>query len=249
MSNSNEEGKDDEKASKKQKTSDKDVLEPSSAEIPDNDACSAKMCGAKENLVKEVDNAQVEEFSIKVEESAEKNTPEKQMESTKTKYKMLGPRSKRKRLADNSDSKETEDKNKDHDTRVNAKEANLTVMNEIECALSPSSPTKKIQDQDTMEEHEPDQAELRAEGFSPVPKSTYDFILQKKHVRCNVRLVSLFRSELCKATCHHCADPASYTVHSMDIDIPNQAVYMECQACGWTTIRRISMGLREVLTS
>ena len=91
------------------------------------------------------------------------------------------------------------------------------------------------------QDEEDEESKEAAPGFSPVPKSTYDFLLQKKHVRCDVKLVSLFQSELCKAVCNHCADPESFTVHTLQVDMPRQVVYMECQVCGWTTVRRVTI--------
>merc|ERR1712037_328808 len=175
---------------------------------------------------------------MKVENASDENTQEEKTKRTpRTKCKLLGPRSRRKRAVETSDD-EKEDQSEDHEHKVKAKEANLTVVNEIECALSPPSPKR---DATTDEEEEDEESKEAAPGFSPVPKSTYDFLLQKKHVRCDVKLVSLFQSELCKAVCNHCADPESFTVHTLQVDMPRQVVYMECQACGWTTVRRVTI--------
>merc|ERR1711972_963728 len=117
----------------------------------------------------------------------------------KTKCKLLGPRSRRKRAVESSD-EEKEEESEDHEHGVKAKEANLTVVNEIECALSPPSPKKDATagKDDEEGDDEDGKEEEEAPGFSPVPKSTYDFLLQRKHVRCDVKLVSLFQSELSK---------------------------------------------------
>ena len=194
--------------------------------------------------VNESDNAQVDS-KIKVENTSDENTQEKTRRIPRTKCKLLGPRSRRKRAVETSD-EEKEDQSEDHEHKVKAKEANLTVVNEIECALSPPSPKKDAPTDEEEADHQDEEdeeskEESAAPGFSPVPKSTYDFLLQRKHVRCDVKLVSLFQSELCKAVCNHCADPESFTVHTLQVDLPRQVVYMECQACGWTTVRRVTI--------
>merc|ERR1712130_181580 len=193
--------------------------------------------------VKESDNAQ-NDSKIKVENDSDENTQEeKTRRIPKTKCKLLGPRSRRKRAVETSD-EEKEDQSEDHEHKVKAKEANLTVVNEIECALSPPSPKKDAttdEEEGDHQDEEDEESKEAAPGFSPVPKSTYDFLLQKKHVRCDVKLVSLFQSELCKAVCNHCADPESFTVHTLQVDMPRQVVYMECQVCGWTTVRRVTI--------
>ena len=193
----------------------------------------------KECPVNKSENAQEDS---KVENASDENTQEeKTRRIPKTKCKLLGPRSRRKRAVETSD-EEKEDQSEDHENKVKAKEANLTVVNEIECTLSPPSPKKDATtDDDEGEEDEESKEDSLAPGFSPVPKSTYDFLLQRKHVRCDVKLVSLFQSELCKAVCNHCADPESFTVHTFEVDLPRQVVYMECQGCGWTTVRRVSI--------
>merc|ERR1739844_513275 len=90
--------------------------------------------------VNESDNAQ-DDSKIKVENTSDDNTKEKTRRIPRTKCKLLGPRSRRKRAVETSD-EEKEDESEDHEHKVKAKEANLTVVNEIECALSPPSPKK-----------------------------------------------------------------------------------------------------------
>merc|ERR1712192_104368 len=197
--------------------------------------------------VNESENAQ-DDSKIKVENTSDENTQEKTRRIPRTKCKLLGPRSRRKRAVETSD-EEKEYQSEDDEHKVKAKEANLTVVNEIECALSPPSPKKDAttdhekegDHQEDEEDEESKKEESAVPGFSPVPKSTYDFLLQRKHVRCDVKLVSLFQSELCKAVCNHCADPESFTVHTLQVDLPRQVVYMECQTCGWTTVRRVTI--------
>merc|ERR1712037_579229 len=79
---------------------------------------------------------------MKVENASDENTQEEKTKRTpRTKCKLLGPRSRRKRAVETSD-EEKEYQSEDDEHKVKAKEANLTVVNEIECALSPPSPKK-----------------------------------------------------------------------------------------------------------
>merc|ERR1719433_1819517 len=136
----------------------------------------------KECPVNKSENAQEDS---KAENASDENTQEeKTRRIPKTKCKLLGPRSRRKRAVETSD-EEKEDQSEDHENKVKAKEANLTVVNEIECALSPPSPKKDATagGDDEEGDDEDGKEEEEAPGFSPVPKSTYDFLLQRKHVR------------------------------------------------------------------
>ena len=121
------------------------------------------------------------------------------------------------------------------------------MINEIECALSPPSPKKNAISQDYAEkaiekedQEEEETVEDEGPGFSPVPSSTYDFLLKMNHLRCNVKLVSLFQSSVCRAACAHCPQD-THTLHTVEVDLPNQVVYLECQGCHWTTVRRATM--------
>ena len=246
------------KKNKKPKLNDKEENADANIEMVDdveNDECNTERAktspringktAIKESVKEECqDNAQ----EVKIENSSDDNTQqEKPTRIPKTKCKLLGPRSRRKRAVESSD-EEKEEESEDHEHKVKAKEANLTVVNEIECALSPPSPKKDATagKDDEEGDDEDGKEEEEAPGFSPVPKSTYDFLLQRKHVRCDVKLVSLFQSELCKAMCHHCDHPESSTVHRLQVDLPKQLVYMECQLCGWTTVRRVTIAAVQV---
>jgi len=234
--------------------SEKDLKESNSAVEPEPKVKSAKQSPGNEIDAKDpepvndmnYENAHEETINLnkEIEESSESNTQQSATEIPKSKSKLLGPRSRRKRTAVSSDEEKGD---QDHETKNKAKEANLTMINEIECALTPPSPKKNAISQDhaeaaiekeDQEEEEPGVDE--GSGFSPVPSSTYDFLLKMKHLRCNVKLVSLFQSSVCRAACAHCPQDA-HTLHTVELDLPNQVVYLECQGCHWTTVRRATM--------
>merc|ERR1712032_1416987 len=78
--------------------------------------------------------------------------------------KLLGPRSRRKRAVETSD-EEKEYQSEDDEHKVKAKEANLTVVNEIECALSPPSPKKDATtDHDEEGDHQDEEDVESKEG-------------------------------------------------------------------------------------
>jgi len=139
----------------------------------------------------------------------------------------LGPASKRK-VVPSEDSDDS-----DSLIKSNAKEAILSTVNEIECVINKkSSPESKA-----LESHTD-------------PK--YSFILKRKHSKCKIKLMNLFKEELCQAKCAHChelcggSEPASFTTHLVHIDIEQKKITMECQSCEWTTVRRIGVSNRVV---
>ena len=233
-------------AEKKQKTGKQSPA--SSPVVPEVESecakISPKLCGVQDKqLVNDTECAQPVELrsKIKIEDSSEINTQEDKGETQRVKSKLLGPRSRRKRI----ESSDGETEMNDHDRRVNAKEANLTVVNEIECALSPPSPIKMVKNQDSNDvedQVETSSSVINATSFSPVPQSTFDFLLKSKHVKCDVKLVSklIGLAEVCKTVCSHCNDKDSFTVDNVQVDLPEQVIYLECQACSWTTVRRVT---------
>merc|ERR1719251_114238 len=92
--------------------------------------------------------------------------------------------------------------------------------------------------------------ESKALEYHTDPK--YSFILKRKHSKCKIKLMNLFKEELCQARCAHChelcggSEPASFTTHLVHIDIEQKKITMECQSCEWTTVRRIGVSSRVV---
>eukprot|EP00092_Neocalanus_flemingeri_P018121 GFUD01019612.1.p1 GENE.GFUD01019612.1~~GFUD01019612.1.p1 ORF type:complete len:2021 (+),score=754.74 GFUD01019612.1:811-6063(+) len=164
----------------------------------------------------------------------ETQTPE---ESIKKK-KLLGPKSRRKNeenLSDNED---------DKTSITNAKE-NLTIVNETECALDTNSSLKQSNSKSEQSSLENERSSIE-KNIPSVPNTTLSFIQKKKHSKCDLKLVSLFHHELCKAKCAHCQEVGEYTMHMVHFDMPQKIVSMECQSCNWTTIRRMVITTRVV---
>lgn len=166
-------------------------------------------------------------------------TTEIPKESNK-KRKMLGPKSRRKK-EDNPSDNENEDED-DETNKNNAKEANLEKDNELNSA----PPTQNQSSQET-DSSNPDK-KTASEPVTPTTPTTPigSFIQKKKHSKCDLKLVSLFRHELCKAKCAHCQELGKYTMHMVHFDMPQKIIQMECQSCNWTTVRRMVMTTRVV---
>jgi len=197
-----------------------------------------------EQVAGKVEQAQNTKAPMIKTEEPDQNTQEETVIVKKSK-KMLGPRSRRKRYTDSTEGRDDAEI-EDNEHRVKAKEANLSVVNEIECSLSPESPEKNNINEN-VEDHLEDSEEYPATSpVRDVPDSTYEFILQKKHVKCNVRMASVFQTDVCKALCDHCKDTGAYTLHAVDLDFSKGVVHMECQSCTWTTVRRITLSTRIV---
>jgi len=64
---------------------------------------------------------------------------------------------------------------------------------------------------------------------------------KKKPPKCNINMTSLFQKSLCKAACGHCDEVGGYQIHLVDFDLDRELVSMECTACKWTTVRKMTL--------
>jgi len=150
------------------------------------------------------------------------------------KKKMLGPKSKRKKsdiLSDTEDEEEESTEGKNNDNGSGESNSNESDEND----------SKEIENSDEEKKTQSDQVN----PSTPITP-TLSFIQKKKHAKCDLKLVSLFKHELCKAKCAHCQEMGKYTMHMVHFDMPQKIIQMECQSCNWTTVRRMVVTTRVV---
>ena len=105
--------------------------------------------------------------------------------------------------------------------------------------LGPKSKRKSYEPDD---EDDSNQEQVEEEG--DIEKVTAIFFQQKKPKKCNINMTSLFQSSLCNAACGHCPEVGKYQIHLVDFDLEQKVVSMECTACHWTTVRRMTVSTK-----
>merc|ERR1719477_454535 len=107
----------------------------------------------------------------------------------RVKKKMLGPKSKRKKSDILSDTEDEEE-----DSTENMKHNN-------DSGESNSNDSDKTNSKETENSNE--EKKSQSEPVTPTTPTTptLSFIQKKKHNKCDLKLVSLFKHELCKAKC------------------------------------------------
>ena len=110
--------------------------------------------------------------------------------------------------------------------------------------LGPKSKRKSYEpddEDDSNQEYVEDEEEGEEED---IEKVTAIFFQQKKPKKCNINMTSLFQSSLCNAACGHCPEVGQYQIHLVDFDLEREVVSMECTACHWTTVRRMTVSTK-----
>ena len=143
----------------------------------------------------------------------------------KTSKKNLGPKSKRK------SSESSNEENNENDLISTKK------------LLGPKSKRKSTGDENENEEDKDHQlnAEQLEQYNNKLTEATINFFKKKKHPKCNVKMFGLFQKSLCKAKCGHCEEVGKYTLHLIQLDLPQNTISMECTSCNWTTVRRMTV--------
>ena len=143
----------------------------------------------------------------------------------KTSKKNLGPKSKRK------SSESSNEENNEND------------LNSTKKLLGPKSKRKSTGDENENEEDKDHQlnAEQLEQYNNKLTEATINFFKKKKHPKCNVKMFGLFQKSLCKAKCGHCEEVGKYTLHLIQLDMPQNTISMECTSCNSTTVRRMTV--------
>jgi len=155
------------------------------------------------------------------------------------KKKLLGPKSRRRKqenLSDHEDQEEQDDKA----SNTTAKEENPTIANETGSVQIRTSCNLQ------SDQSNPNDESSNTEKCSPIFSPSLSIIQKKKPSKCDLKLVSLFRHEMCRAKCGHCEEMGKYTMHMVHFDMPQKIISMECQTCSWTTVRRMVITTRVV---
>jgi len=58
---------------------------------------------------------------------------------------------------------------------------------------------------------------------------------------CSASVVNLFNRRLLETPCGHCTAPGKFSAESLEIDLPSNLIFIECNLCSWTTVRKISV--------
>ena len=58
---------------------------------------------------------------------------------------------------------------------------------------------------------------------------------------CSASVVNLFNRRLLETPCGHCTAPGQFSAESLEIDLPSNLIFIECNLCSWTTVRKISV--------
>ena len=178
--------------------------------------------------------SQRKNIPIKDESDSDMEEETQKSKEPRVKKKMLGPKSKRKKSDILSDTEDEEE-----DSTENMKHNN-------DSGESNSNDSDKTNSKETENSNE--EKKSQSEPVTPTTPTTptLSFIQKKKHNKCDLKLVSLFKHELCKAKCGHCQELGKYTVHMVHFDMPQKIIQMECQSCNWTTVRRMVLTTRVV---
>merc|ERR1711997_1289432 len=97
--------------------------------------------------------------------------------------------------------------------------------------LGPKSQRKKVNraESDSEEEAaEEDKPQDEGKNIHSASNINQSFFLKKNRSRIGVRLVSLFRHELCKSVCSHCQETGRYSLQQIQLDLPGHRISFEC---------------------
>ena len=70
---------------------------------------------------------------------------------------------------------------------------------------------------------------------------------EPKLKKCYIGLVNMFHGAGPVSTaCGHCLQGGQFSPHDLEVDMSSRVIFIQCSACDWTTVRRISICNRVV---